>query len=73
MFRNFRGYGAVLSWKNLMHYEKRLLQKILFFRGSRSQMLIRKGIFKKFLKLTRKHRYRSLYFLKLLATSSDIY
>ena len=28
--------------KNVKHYEKRLLQKILFFRGSRSQMFIRK-------------------------------
>ena len=28
--------------KNLMYYEKRLLQKILFFRDSRSKMLIKK-------------------------------
>ena len=53
--------------KNLMHYEKRLLQKILFFRYCSS------GLFKNFLKLTRKHLYRSLYLMKLLATSLELY
>ena len=41
--------------KNLLHYEKRLLQKALFFRYCSS------GLFKNFLKLSRKHLYRSLY------------
>ena len=53
--------------KNLMHYEKRLLQKALFFRYCSS------GLFKNFLKLSRKHLYRSLYLMKLLATSLELY
>ena len=52
--------------KNREHYENRLLQKILFFRGSRSQMLIKKVFFKNFFKFTGKH-HRSLHLMKLLA------
>ena len=50
MFRGFRGYMpqlfhdkvVVYSVYNLKYYENRLLQKILFFRGSRSQMFMKK-------------------------------
>ena len=44
MVQFFHGKTVVCSVdnKNLMHYEKSLLQKILFFRDSLSQMLIKK-------------------------------
>ena len=54
MFKNFRGYMAQLLHgktvvcyvysKILRHYKKRLLQKILFFRGIRSQKVFLRRI-----------------------------
>ena len=75
MFKNFRGYMAQLLHgktvvcsvysKILRHYKKRLLQKILFFRGIRSQ--------KVFLRKLGKYLYRSLYLMKLLVSSLQLY
>ena len=50
--------------KNLKHFEKRLLQNILFLRSSCSQKFIKEGLFKEFIKT---HRETSV--PELLASS----
>ena len=75
MSRNFQGYFvqflhtvfcSVYS-KNLKHYKKVLMQNILLFRGSRSEMhALNSGLFKNFLKLRGKYLSWSLYLIKLL-------
>ena len=58
--------------KNLEHFEKRLLQKILLLRSSCSQKFIKEVLFNNFVKRTGKNLYRSLYLIKLLASSLQL-
>ena len=57
----------------LERYKRDSRQNIFLFKSSLSQMFIKKGLLKNFLKFTGKHLYSSLYLKNLLASSLQLY